>query len=982
MAVVIGPAINEQADYTVTSKWVAQANYTVAAGAGAASYVGTYQYTYPYGKNTNTFFNDIVNTLGNQTQLIALAGQSRTVQYNGGTYYVYISSAARVSTNLALQTWTPRSGIYTVPTGQGTTAFAFVTIRSWQGAAGGNYLDNIVFQSGSEPAKDDTITYVGNTSLFTTTKAGYAYALAEVRGSTVINLTGLSAAFNSTATTPNASLGTGSWYTPNAAGTLTFTGLTPGKNCRVIGIPVGSINAALNTNMSPADVLDDGYFTEAIMVSAGSGTATTMPSVTYEYAGGGAGTVTASLAYARRDVEYALLADDGSGGSGAAGKPVITGPALSTTDWARGTGDSLEFSGLDPDTRYFLIARPVGYIEVGYAQAAINTDGTTAALPLKTPVSTAVDVTPSDITTAPDGSSISVDTKSGYIYRLVDPVTGDVVAEITGDGTTKTFTGYDPNKTYQVVARAPSDTSWMRGVRLFPYPGELVIDFAGEGISDTGTAGGTVPSGVQYTIQNFDNTYLAGDTTSWMQATGTSSIDLGAAAAGTATSILDSIPSSPAQSATLTYRQSGGEGTYTGASLHPTRTLTIPARPAAPAQPTDYFINYPAETLDAKADSLQLAPAGTTAWTDIAPGTSAGFIPLGWGEAADYAVDVRTKCIVGATPATSAFASRIASNTIVARPAAPRFTAVYTVGTPPAPGTLVVTMTGHTSGTDYQYRQGAGGWMTDASLDSTGVSSAWPFDDDADDYETRLAATADAPASYVATVSAPIIIDPVNMNSYPWGDAAATDPFDVIITNISSAPVDDVTLTLTDTTYFTLTGTSPFDVPANGTYTGYKVAARPGLDAGTYRTSLEASYEVGGTGSGKIEKTRAEVSITIEKVHWDISAMVLSTSLVTDTSLVLDVTGAPQTSLLDWRAGAAAWQGPSAAIDASGLFSAPFVGLSPSSTYVLSVKALADTNHYESGIVQVNAYTAWATPVWSDVLFIDYREEVLRFHDG
>ncbi|MDR3037564.1 MAG: hypothetical protein LBU31_04060, partial [Coriobacteriales bacterium] len=252
MAVIIGPAINTADDYLTgtTSRYIAAANYSTTAG----NYIGTRSYTYPYGKNMVTFFNDIVNTLGNQTQLIALAGQSRVVRYNGQDYYVYISSAAKNGSSAATQMWTHRSGIYTVPQGQGTTVFAFVTVRSWQGDAGGNYLDNIEFKSGSEPTSTDTITYTGNTSLSTTTKAGYAYALAEIRGSTVISLTGLSATFNSTATTPNASLGTGSWYTPNAAGTLTFTGLTPGKNYRIIGIPTGSINAALNTNMGPADV--------------------------------------------------------------------------------------------------------------------------------------------------------------------------------------------------------------------------------------------------------------------------------------------------------------------------------------------------------------------------------------------------------------------------------------------------------------------------------------------------------------------------------------------------------------------------------------------------------------------------------------------------------------------------------------------------------------------------------------------------------
>ncbi|MDR3037584.1 MAG: InlB B-repeat-containing protein, partial [Coriobacteriales bacterium] len=997
VAVVIGESINTADDYTNNGYPINRFNKTLN-GSAAIVDVPAAQLAvggeWAYGHKDTTLFRDVVQEAVEDYDTSSYTdenafltahpeaiGKQLTATYGNKNWSVtFINTVSG-----AADSHVPYSGAYSVPAGQGETVFGFVSIAP--AGAAGNQLDNISFASGFEPAKSENISYAGAASLSATTKAGYAYALAEVRGSTVINLSGLAVTFNSAPTSPDAGLGTGSWYTPGAVGTLTFTGLTPGKTYRVIGIPTGSISAALGTNLSPADVLDSGYYQDTIMVSASAGTASSLPAVTYEYAGGGAGTVTASLAFAKSNVEYAILADDGSGGgaTGAPGLPVTTGPALigtPNTAWKVGTGSSLEFFGLDPATRYFLVARPVGYTEVNYAQAAFNTDGTVAALALKTPAAAAVDVVPGDITAAEDGTSVSVDTEAGYTYRLVDPETGEFVGNpIAGNGTTIDFSGYtfDPNKAYQIVAQASGDDVWMRGVRLFPYPDVLKIDFADESISKTGAQGGVVNAGVEYTIENFDGSYLAGSLNAWERATGTSSIDLGAAATGSLESILDSIPSAlvPAANATLTYRQGGNEGTYTGAALHPTRVLSIPARPKAPEQPTDYFIDYPAETLGTGAGgTIQYAPQDTTAWSEISLGSSTDFATVGWSGATDYPLGLRLKYVIGATPAASAFASRIAVDTIVKRPPAPAFSAVYNV---PPVSTLIVTMTAHATGANYQYRQGTGGWTTDTTLNGTGVSSPWPFNDTMNDYEVRLAATASAPTSYSATVSAPIIIDPVKMGSYRYGDAAASDPFSATVTNISNAAVPGVTLTLDDNTYFELVGTSPFAVPASGAYSGYTVRAKTGLNVGTYTTTLVATYSSGG---GTPRTTRAEVSITIEKVPWDISAMQLSTSLVSDTGLTLNVTGAPQTATLSWRAGSAVWDGPSAAIGSNGLFSTAFSGLNPSSTYVLSVKALEDRNHYESVVAQTNAYTAYTTPVWSDVLYVDYREETLHFKDG
>jgi uncharacterized repeat protein (TIGR02543 family) len=989
VAVVIGESINTADDYTNNgyatnrfNKTLDSSNALVNVPAAQIAIGGEWA----YGHKDATLFRDIVREAVEDYDTSSYAdenafltahpeaiGRQLVATYGNKNWSVMFLNTS----NGAADSHVPYSGVYSVPAGQGETVFGFVSIAP--PGASGNQLDNIAFASGSEPASSENITYVGDTSLATTTQAGYAYALAEVRGSTVINLSGLSATFNGTATSPNASLGTGSWYTPNAAGTLTFTGLTPGKTYRVIGIPQGSISAGLGTNLSPADVLDAGYYQDTIMLSASVGTTTTLPSVTYEYNGGGAGTVTASIANTKTDVEYAILADDGTGNANA-GKPVTSGPALSgtpTTAWTPGKIGSLEFSGLDPATRYFLVTRALGYTEVSYASAAFNTDNTVAALALKTPVTGAVDIAPGTITATSSGSSITIDTTNGYTYRLVDPDTGDFVGNpISGNGSSQTFSGYTSvaGKTYQVVARAPGDTSWMRGVRLYPYPDELFIDFADESISDTGTAAGTVAANIEYTIQNYDNSYLAGDNNTWAQASGTSAIDLDALAQGSAVSILDSIPSSPSASATLMYRQSGTADNYTGASYHLSRTLVIPPRPAAPASKTGYLINYPAETVSAVSGTLEVAPHHTTARTDVASGSFSNFTTFGWTGAADFDIDVRTK-------ATSvAFASRSASDTIKARPPAPLYWASYSL----QDETLTVTMTGHRPEVFYQSRLGTDPWQ-DVAFSASGVSDPWLFDDTARDYEVRIKATDAAPASYAATVSAPIILGPVNMDPNPWPGPATPPSSPVSITNIYTTPVENISLQLEDSTYFTLVGTSPFDVAgstAPGGYTdttSFTVTPKPGLDAGVYTTYLVATYTLGGAS----RTTKSEVTLTIEKIPWDISALTPSTSSVSATSLNLDVTGAPLGSYLAYRTtSSGAWNALSTPIGSGRQVSVPLSGLSAATTYTLFVKAQGDTNHYESASVQTDAWTAYATPVFDDVLVVDYRGEVLRFKDG
>jgi hypothetical protein len=181
MAVVIGPAINVKSDYTdmgvleywnkVSSTEFNKKNISTGTSSGLPSGAFAFSYgenpidvaaqltqtinggDYVYGVNMYTHFNAIVNQVMNDptnhiTQADYLAknfndiDRSYSTIYGGKPYYVFISSSPRDNK------FYTRSGSYTIPAGQGTTVFAFVSVFRTS-AAQGNILDNITFASGA-----------------------------------------------------------------------------------------------------------------------------------------------------------------------------------------------------------------------------------------------------------------------------------------------------------------------------------------------------------------------------------------------------------------------------------------------------------------------------------------------------------------------------------------------------------------------------------------------------------------------------------------------------------------------------------------------------------------------------------------------------------------------------------------------------------------------------------------------------------------
>jgi hypothetical protein len=533
--------------------------------------------------------------------------RSYSTMYGNKLYYVFISAAPRDGV------FHTRSGSYTVPAGQGTTVFGFVSIARVQ-AGFGNILDDIVFASGSDLAPTQTATYTGDSSITATTKAGYAYALAEVRGSNVNELAGLSAYYDADAAgageavpiSPTANLGSGGWYTTNSntgtggtafatGATITFRGLIPGKTYRVIGIPIAAINPGLSTNESAGAVLDSDYYSDIKLTPVAGGTTVSLPAYRSElYEENGATKVRLTLINTNAGVDYALLASDVSGTA-----PLTTGPALPTTAWKTGSGGELAFRQLEPDTVYYLVARPAGYSEIDYALAAYDDTGGLAALKVRTPALSAVDISASAvrreeatvITIAPET------TRPGYTYAVADPLSGAILQSLAYSGNTLVFSNLSSSRTYQVVASLDGGESYLAGVRVYPYVSTpLNIDYANAAIGAGSNGGGSIVGRTEYRLVATDSTasWLLGDSERWVRATGSERIELEDAslvAAGTlggqtgSMSVFDALEAlglgGEGTAATLTYRTAPDAG-YSGPEVRPISSLLLPARPVAP----------------------------------------------------------------------------------------------------------------------------------------------------------------------------------------------------------------------------------------------------------------------------------------------------------------------------------------------------------------------------------------------------------------
>ncbi|MDR1589287.1 MAG: hypothetical protein LBS51_03745, partial [Oscillospiraceae bacterium] len=916
-AVVIGPAINGEADYTdrsiANNRWIDDA---------AAAPDGVY----PYGRNYTTFFYDVVSQLavdtfgeGKDARYFATAmgknagGAAYTTVYGGSTYYIYISS------DLKDAYFTHRSGVYTVPDGQGTTVFGFVPVTTDAGA--GNILDNIKFASATPPQAEQAATYTGDTSVTVDTQTGYAYTLAEVRGSSVRTLDGLTASYDNDGApeawqpldvAANAALGDGvSWYTDakpaggvdfTTGGELTFDDLTPGKTYRVIGVPASAISKTLHTNQTPADVLDEGCYYDVKIIPAPTESddyVAPLAAGTYVDTSDG-DTVKAfvTLANSRGDTEYALLGADEDG------EPYTATPVSS---WRLG-GGTLRFNNLALSSTYFLVARPVGYTEVTYEDAAYTSTRDVFARKVQTPQAdedlTADQVKRSNV----NGTELITitDTKPGWTYALVNVTSGGIVASVkeTNDNTVifdAAVDTIDEKETYQVVAKPTDISDYMAGVRAYPFPTAMEVDYARDRIK---SATGAIPKTVEYMLGAAD----------YIKKSGEYYIDLTAAQLDAAEAYR-----------TITYRFSPDDG-YTDAYVQPESTLEFPQRPAAPLT-SDYTVNYTAETIKAK-DDIALEYSVTGGWGNIASGGAVGFTAAGWTESADKTVSLRFPAVEDA-----AFASKTVEVTIVKRPAAPD--GLYATLSGFDVDTKAV-FKGFNAERSYSYSVNGGAWET-VTLVNEMCELTYP--DPNTTYAFRYTATSDAPASFAAAVvpSALITVAAVNFDAATYGyntisalpvkvkNVHDSESIDVTLKIIDGVTADGVNNDAGNFSFASMPTPTPITVGAGNTNETVAIKPVDGLPAGTYRVKIEATYTAPDGGNSSVSE--ADVTFIVGKAEW-IMPSAGTVSDVSESGFTVSVTGAPEGATLEFRLGAeGVWAEDDDAVGAGGDASYTFKNL-------------------------------------------------------
>jgi hypothetical protein len=85
--------------------------------------------------------------------------------------------------------WSKYSCVYAVPGGQGVAIFAFVCVYPYSNSSGSPTTD-VFFASGFSLSSNQSVSFTSEAQLSAATQPGYAYGLAEVRGSTAMPLVG------------------------------------------------------------------------------------------------------------------------------------------------------------------------------------------------------------------------------------------------------------------------------------------------------------------------------------------------------------------------------------------------------------------------------------------------------------------------------------------------------------------------------------------------------------------------------------------------------------------------------------------------------------------------------------------------------------------------------------------------------------------------------------------------------------------------
>jgi hypothetical protein len=925
---------------------------------------------YPYGvnnignSNMTNFFQKIVLKLADEegygTAYQNLPVGKYTTTYNNSVYYICIVESTMSAANTRTSTgyWNAFKGEYTVPEGQGTSVFAFACIYPAGGVAG-NGLDNVVFASGGSLSTEPSISYSGLTSLNVSTRPGYVYGLVEVRGSTVRLLpdpevtycTGTGCTSGSSVPPP-ASVGS-HWYYPNAEGRMFFKDLLPGATYRIVGIPLEAVSEGLGTNLDPGRVLDDGYYTEVTMPSSSLGSEIEMGLVTGSvYLSGSDCKARLSVFNTHEDVEYALLETNGS-------EAVPWRPGLGI-----GTNASLLFEELAPGHNYLLVSRPYGYTEINYTSALLS------GVQVQTPGCSGVhDILPGQLSLSPAGDVLTLsESDARAYYGIYDPLTGNFLGGMQPGGGPLTFTGLNPGSTYHItlIENIP-DAVFSVGVRIYPYTGQLSIDYPDEMVKSTASLG-NLPVTMDYRLESSNGFWVLGDDTSWRQGSGVSPLPLGYPASGMNSAVLDSLKTLSALSGTLYYRAHPGLDGWTGPYYSPEQTLEIPRRPAAPVRDTHYAVNY-------RDEQLESLPTYGILWSgnwgnswQSPPLTAASplsFPSLGWVEA-DHTVSLRFPA------SATVFASDTTVQLILGRGEEPRGVLAI-INTTVTIEHLEETRT-------YQYSlESPVNWIEHTTGTGETRIENLPYDINYD-YLIRYAATDDAPASFYQVLSAPLMVLPVNFGNEMYSVPVAG--MEVVIKNMSANQEEILDLKLDggDAALFTLSpslGAGNNMVPGAVSLTElgenrlFSVTPEQNLPVGHYQTSIRIEYRR----DGLSRWGSANVYLNVIEMDWD-DVLTGQITGATTSSLTVSLSDIPSGAGVELRIGDSNYL-PVAS--SNGVAVHTFTGLSPESRYTFYYRIAADGGHNASAEKSLTGWTAYE-PV--DAVRVNYMTEMLLMRGG
>ncbi|MDR1768757.1 MAG: Ig-like domain-containing protein [Propionibacteriaceae bacterium] len=911
------------------------------------------------------------------------ANKAYTVAYQGHNYYVYLAADEHTGKYVAVsgnkertdppQSFTHHAGSYTVPAGQGRTVFGFVTVSS-TGPGVGNNLDNITFASGDAPSQGQASSYNGDSSVEVDAQADYAYALAEVRGSAVYRLSNLAASFtptggSSAAIDVEAGLGDGySWYLPGAAGQLVFDNLVPGKTYRVLGVPSSTIDSQLGTNQSPAEVLDDGYYTDVTIKAGSSGGDGAAPNVSASVVDG-RGQVVLEATDSRS--EYALLELVGDGSSHT--DPAQYAPVEQPTLWRAGTGGELVWDQLKTGATYRVIARPAGYAELDWANVVAGADQ--SSLLQVTVPSVGTDIAASQVARVRDGSHDSIvltGLDAGSAYYLYDSAGNQVGSPTTGLAQA-TIGSLDQAKTYQV--RAKVGDTLTQGVRVYPFATAPTPVYPSEGLG--------VPSGSQYWIgarpqAAADETALVGGPDNWQTAT-SSAVPLGSklAAALNGDPVLDTAAALGADKLVVHYRLARLAG-YSGAYVAPEDVVQVDGRPAGPVEGSAFTVDAAAERLEGSGLQYQAADG----WTDL-PADGLPFADAGWDGYRALRVSLRS------VPDDGHFASVPSQYDLAARPAAPvEGAGAYN------PDNGHFSLSDLDASVAYEYSTDKEHWSA-LSVESDGTAE---LTEGVSVYYLRYAAVGDTPASWAAKVSDyPLRLASVVFEAKSYGaDTSQTQA--VTIRNKAGSAADFADKQATLSVESVLRDQQPYDgavfqvgpsatgaLPAIGAGQSdssvFTVSTVAGLPVGNYTATLRLAYDDGVASNGATDYAEAELAYAVGKAAWPQPAVTGSAISVDGKTITVSAQSSNKgQAVYEYSLDAASW---TAEADGSATLTGPDYA-QPNSIYV---RAAADDNHPCGPIALLDtAWTDYAPPasVFGDggVLRVEYSLEALEVVKG